>query len=254
MLFHNREIAQLLKEAVIPIKVTLKGENSDALSKSLKNSCHILSTPAFCVTLPNGAIVDSTSWQSDRMFVAYLKDAVKRSLNKAAVEAMKRNDFALACRAFEADYKNNVNNNRFDLYDTMYWSIALRHQKDDTKARNVLIEARDRYSKYFKFDKNDNWPEPCINYMLGEISQEELMKKASEKKEKYSYKEDTARYICGTKFLLEGNVELAKKELKPVADSTSARYHTAAKFARAELRALGEHYPEKAEEDDDSSY
>jgi len=253
MLFHNREVAAIIKRSTIPVKVVLKGENSDALSKSLKGSLRVTTTPAICLALPNGKKVDDTSWQSDRMFVAFLKDALKRQSRSAAFEAMRKNDWPLACKAYEIDHKDSANALRVDLYDTIYWSVALRHNNDDTTARKVLEEALARTKKSFKFDQKDNWPEPCVDYLLGNISYDELMKLSATNKTKHSYRDETAHYVCGIKYLLDGNKELAIKELRKIADDRGARYLYSAKFARAELRALGENYPEK-DEDDDLSY
>jgi hypothetical protein len=253
MLFHNQEIATLIKEKMIPVKVVLHGENSDALSKSLKDSLHVTSCPAICLALPNGKLVNSASWQSDRMFVAFLKDGLKRKSYTAALEAMRNNDWVGACRAYEIVQRESKDDIRFDLYDKVYWSIALRHIKDETKARAVLEDALKRTRKSFKLDKKDNWPEPCVDYLLGNLSYDELMKAAAANKKKSNYHDETVHYICGVKYLLDGNDKLARKELRMVAENQGARYLYAAKFARAELRALGEKFPERDDDDDDLS-
>lgn len=254
MLFHNREVAALIEKSVVPVKVVLNGENNDVVSNSLKNALHVSNCPDICVALPNGKRIDRTSWQSDRMFLAFLRDALRMQPRRAAIEAMGRCDWGLACRGFELDHINKADAITVDLYDTMYWAIALRHHKDDGAARKVLEDALARNKTSFKgFVQDDNWPEPCIKFLLGDLTYEELMKVAKDKKKKsrYSYRPETAHYICGANYLLDGKIEPAKKELRIIAKSNTASHLYAAKLARAELRALGEDFPEKDDDYDD---
>lgn len=250
LLFQNREVAALINKTYIPIKVELKGEKSDALSKSIKSTLRATYCPGVYITLPNGAVVDSTTWQSDRMFVAFLKDALRRSSHTAAFEAMRKADWTVACRAFQLDYDAKSIDETVDLYGAIYWSFALRHKNQEEKARKVLEDALRRNKKALIFDKDDTWPEPCVHYLLGDLTHAELMKKAAAYKKKNRYQDETARFVYGVNLLLAGKTELAKTELKKVAENRDSAYYYSGKMARAELRALGENYPEQEEEEE----
>ncbi len=254
MLFQNREIVSMINESVIPIRVVLNGEKSDALSKSLKNSLRISNTPSVCLALPNGAYVEGTAWQSDRMFVAFLHDAMEHSVRTAGFEAMRNTDWDTACRAFQLDFENKPSDELVDYYGTIYWSIALRHNHNDARAREVLQDALKRNKKALYFDKDDRWPEPCVHFLLGEINWDELKKRAAEYKNKHKYQAETAQYVYAVNLFLEGKTEQAKKELREVAENKDTRYYYSGKFARAELRALGETYPKEEEDNDTESY
>ncbi len=250
MLFHNREVARQINSEFIPVKVSLNEEETDALANSLSKSFSVYSFPSVYIALPNGKQVSHTTWNSDRMFQAFLNDSLITAVSKAAAEAMRTADWSLAIKAYERASKENFHGSIPNPSDAINWSIALRHQKNEARAKEVL-EAELRKNKLPKIiASKDDWPVPCIDYLLGKISRDELMKKATGESDKYGYKGSTLHYVLGENLLLDGRQEDAIKELRIAAEDTRSPYLYSAKYARAQLRALGEKVPEEKEDED----
>ena len=250
MLFHNREIARLIKSEFIPVKVAVAKDKEDGLPKSLSNSFAVYSYPAVYVALPNGKHVQNTSWQSDRMFHAFLSDALLSTITRAANDAMLSADWALACEAYERASHDQRNSNFSNLTEAIFWSIALRHQKNETKAKEVL-EAEQRKQKLPSFLAGEgDWPAPCADYLQGKISRDDLVKSVTTQGDKYGYKAVMVHYVCGADLLLRGKKEEAIKDLKLAGAKRSLNYLSSASFACAELRALGDTSPSVERGDD----
>lgn len=249
MLFQNREIAHLIKSKFNPVKVAINENKDDGVAKSLNQTLSVYRYPSVYIALPNGTIVQNTSWQSDRMFQAFLGEALMSAGADAATESMKLADWGLACEAYERAYHVKNISNFSNLTDAIYWSIALRHEKNDTRAKAVLEAERNRHRMpMFLAGKND-WPAPCADYLLGKISRDELLKMATAEGDKYGYKTNLVHYVCGADLLLRGKKEEAIKELKIAAIRRSTIYLHSAIFAGAELQALGETLPETEKKD-----
>ncbi len=252
MLFQNREVARLIKNDFNPVKVAVNGVKADGISKYLSDSFTLYRYPLVYIALPNGKPVHNTSWQSDRMFHAFLSDALMSAITKVTVEAMKSADWALACKAYERANREHHISTWADFNEAIYWSIALRHQKDESRAKEVLEAERNKHRFPFTTAKHD-WPAPCTDYLLGKISRDELMKTALAEGDTRGYKALLVHYVCGADLLLRGQRDEAIKELKLAAAKPSSTSLYPAIFARAELQAIGEHVPKVDREDDDTS-
>lgn len=247
MLFHNREVAQLVNDEFVPIKVPVTSNNAEP-AKSLSTALGVFSYPSIYVTLSNGKKVHRTSWQSDRMFQAFLKDALISSLSKAGKEAMEHADWTLASEAYEKTSNVKVHSPFFNKFDAINWAVALEHLNQTAKAKEVLEkESKTRRLPEFIAGK-DGWPQPCIDYMLGKISAEKLNTK--DPVDKHDYKAPMIHWVIGEKLLLEGNKEDAIKELRLSSAASKSSFVPAAKYARAQLRQLGEKVEEEKEEED----
>lgn len=247
MLFQNREVARLVKDEFIPVKVAINTSNSEP-AKSLTNTLGVYQYPSIYITLPNGKSIHQVSWQSDRMFHAFLNDALIARAPKAAGAALENLDWALACEAYELAFKEHAYSPYSGICDEIYWSIALRHQNNEAKAKQVLErEWKERRIPEFIRGKED-WPKPCIDYLLGKITAEELEKKAT--LDPHSYKKALSQYVIGENLLLQGKRDEAIKALKLSAEASKAYYMHDSKYARAQLRQLGEKVEDEKEESD----
>lgn len=252
MLFQNREVARLIKTEFNPVKVAINDNKVDGVAKSLRDSFSIYAYPAVYIALPNGKQVHNTSWQSDRMFHAFLRDALMSAITKATVEAMKSGDWALASQAYERANREQHISTWADFNEAIYWSIALRHQKNESRAKEVLQAEQNKHRFPFAPGKDD-WPAPCTDYLLGKISRDDLMKKAIAEGDTRGYKALLVHYVCGADLLLRGQRDEAIKELKLAAMTSNSTYLYPAIFARAELQAIGESVPKVDKDDDDRS-
>ncbi len=256
MLFHNREVANLIKTEFIPVKIGISGDKTDLISKSIGNSFSIYRYPCIYITLPNGKQVQNTGWQSDRMFHAFLSDALLNTVSHAASEAMKGGDWALASKAYEESIRHPHMRNFSNIGEAVYWSIALRHLNNETRAKEVLETARRKNKLQQLVAGKDEWPTPCADYLLGKISREELAKQAATSGDRWGYRKALVQYVCGADLLLRGKRDEAVKDLRIAATSSTASYLDTGDFARAELRAIGEKVPEieKADHDFQASF
>ncbi|HNB22100.1 MAG TPA: hypothetical protein PKZ32_06780 [Candidatus Melainabacteria bacterium] len=250
MLFHNREVGHLVTSEFVPVKVPVTSNNVEP-AKSLSTKLSVYSYPSILITLPNGKRVHRTSWQSDRMFQAFLKDAMANASSKAALEAMQRADWPLACEAYSKAFSFRPHTAFFSKFDSINWAIALRHQHEEAKAKEVLEAAAKKRGLPDFITGKTAWPQPCVDYLLGKISAEELAKKDPE--DKHDYKVPLVRWVIGEKLLLDGKREAAISELKQSA-ATKEPYVPAAKYARAQLRQLGEKVADESEEEADYYY
>ncbi len=252
MLFQNREIAHLIKSEFIPVKVAINDSKNEGVAKSLNQSLSVYHYPAVCIALPNGTEIQSTSWQSDRMFHAFLSEAMTAAISQAANDSMKSGDWETACQAHERASRRQGFSTFTTLSNAISWSIALRHQNNETRAKEVLEAERKRPRVPIAIAGKNDWPTPCADYLLGKISRDELMKKATEEGDKYGYKTNLAAYVCGSDLLLRGKKEEAIKDLKAAAAKRSVSYLYPAIFASAELKAIGEPLPEADKKDTDN--
>ncbi len=255
MLFHNREIANLIEREFTPVKVAMNGEKSDPVAKSLNDGLSVYAYPSIYIALANGQRVQNTTWQSDRMFHAFLADSLDTAKSKAAGAFMMAADWERAVKAYERRNTGAFHGAYSSQWDAICWSFALRHLKNESKAKEVLaaVQGKNQLPKFIA--GNEDWPEPCVNYLLGKISKEELKKLASSEGDRYGYKGVLVHYVCGEDLLLKGDKDEAIKELKQAVSDRDSSYNTAANYARGELRCLGVKVPNsKKDVDDDFSY
>ncbi|PWT96886.1 MAG: hypothetical protein C5B53_08800 [Candidatus Melainabacteria bacterium] len=241
-LFNNRDVVELIRNNFIPVKVE-RQENAphqlfDDLSQ--KFSCEVF--PCMVVTLSNGTKVSYTSWQSDRMLIAILKDALSQCSLSAAQEAMLKGNFGLACQAF-AKIKSEKSDLRWTLSDdrlanTIHWFFALKHERREKEAAAVLGETLSVWLNRFP-NHERIWPIPCLRYLAGQVSIDDVLKETDQ----YGGPLVTAHYVIGVQSELNGDLETARKHLRLAVAKKQDEDRDDYKLARAELRLMGEAVP-----------
>jgi hypothetical protein len=245
-LFNNRDLVNFIRNNFIPVKVERRTDAPQEPFDELFQKLSYEICPSLVVALPNGTRVHYTSWQSDRMLLAVLRDGLEECPLAAAQYGMKKGKFDLACQGFAKYYakKMDLPWARFDdrLSKAIHWYFALRHEKRDKEANELVNKMLKDWHKNFRDDTS--WPVPCLRYLIGQIPADDVVKLAGKGKSELT----TAHYAIGVQSELNGDVKNAKDHLhlaifrRPESDRDDYNY------ARTELRLMGETLP-KTEDD-----
>lgn len=253
-LFNNRELVDFIKAHFKTVKVEHRSKVEGQLSDEIIDKYSVTTYPHVVIALPNGKEVSGSGWSSDRLFLAFLKDGAQNCNLTAAREAMMKGIYAVASEAYarEDSDKALLYGQDGPLAHAIYWSFALRHEKKDDQARSVLKNALARCDSVkpalpLQFrrqlwrwlgSKGRPWPIPCVRYLLGEISVDDLIKQAE--KDHWQTSEVTnVHYVCGVNARFDGDLEAAKKHLRMACSKKSERSDDY-NFARRELEEMGE--------------
>jgi hypothetical protein len=245
-LFNNRELVEFIRSNFVPVKVERRTNAPQEPFDELFQKLAYETAPSLVVALPNGTRVHYTSWQSDRMLLAVLRDALVECPLTAAQYGMKKGNFDLARQGFAKYYakKMDLSWAPYDdrLSKAIHWYFALRHENRDKEANELLKNMLAEWHKHYHDDTY--WPIPCLHYLIGQIPADDVVKAAGRDKSELT----TAHYVIGVQSELNGDIKSAKDHLRLAIfrrpDSDRDDYN----YARTELRLLGETLP-KSEDD-----
>jgi hypothetical protein len=241
-LFNNRDVTQLIHNNFIPVKVERLTNTPDPVFDELSQRLSHGVFPCMVVALPDGTSVTYTSWQTDRMLIAVLKDALVESSRTAAQDAMQKGDFAMAAQSY-AKHDSQISDHYWAIEDyrlgnAVHWYIALKHEGRDKEAAKVLEDTLSIWSQ--RYPRDQVWPVFCLRYLFGQLPAEDLLKQAEKDKETV-----TANYLIGVQSKFKGNLGEAKKHLLLAVCKRENNYRDDYKYARTELRLMGEKIPEE---------
>src|SRR5262249_20211261 len=155
---------EFIRNNFVPVKVERRTDAPQEPFDELFQKLSYETCPSLVVALPNGTRVHFTSWQSDRMLLAGLRKAPGGGPPTPAQYAMKKGKFDLACQGFAKYYEKRMDP-PWAPYDdrlskAIHWYFALRHEKRDKEANELLNKILKEWHKHF-YD-NQNWPVPCL--------------------------------------------------------------------------------------------
>lgn len=240
-LFNNRDVTELIHNNFIPVKVERLTSAPEPLFDELSQRLSHGMFPCMVVALPDGTSVTYTSWQTDRMLIAVLRDALIEVSRTAAQDAMQKGDFAMAAQSY-AKHDAQITDHYWAMEDyrlgnAVHWYIALKHEGKDEEAAKVLEDTLSIWSQ--RYPRDQFWPVYCLRYLFGQLSADDLLKVAEKEKELV-----TAHYLIGVQSKLKGNLGDAKKHLLLAVRKKTDDYREDYKYARMELRLMGEKIPE----------
>jgi hypothetical protein len=237
-MLNNREVIHSLESDFVPVRVERREDQDDEVISSLIEKMNVDSYPYVVVCLPDGTRVSSSSWQSDRMFKAYLQDVQHQCIEEAAYQAMEIGNFPVASEAFSRFLTVATDLDKKSSWPYLYSWVALQHQKKDREAQEII----DRGLQICEKANEDKWPVPCMKFLAGKINAAEVMKACN--KDGDTGAVSAFHYFAAEKFLAEGLIDEAKKEFRDTLKKGSDSYRQVL-FARKELKLMGEDVDEK---------
>lgn len=232
----NREVAKAMKNNFKCVKVELSGKQSK-VNQALAKRMGVTSTPEILAALPNGQVIGTSQLQlTDRLFVSALDDALSRRYKAAGDVFMGRADFANARAAYKKYLTCHGMSSDSIAYAEIRYYIACKSLGLNSEAEQIL-------AKHPKVQESDSEPMPCLDYLRGSITADQLWSTYGR-----DYNPTTAKYVIGMKQLFDGNKPESVKSLLWVAQRAT-RGNADFKNARAQLRILGAEVPPEPEED-----
>jgi len=238
VIFNNRQIVQYMQNNFRLIKVDSTSHNSDLIAQ-LSRKYHYYSLFKVVVTLVDGTKIDSCDFDSDRGFMIFLQNAYsERRFETAAQTAMLDCDFKEASDAYEKIDPKRRFARAPDGYE-IYWCIALLRQHRDDEAKQILEKS---LASYRTHNSDDAYPIPQIRYLLGQLSQQQLIDRGK----------IPANYLIGEQLMLQGKTKQAAEKFR-LAGAKNQSYWLPCRLARAELLSLGQELPKDTDEDKETS-